>query len=1470
MGSTPLTIQSTVPIPPDAQSAGVPVPPSATDVQPIDFSSIEGHVKHAADDVASWYLHSALGHALTEGPPVEQGAADVDALKEVAGGKTPFQVQAEGTSLTPGPDPEAAHNKPFRQFRQGLNNMADDMHKFADSHASQLTPAARALLHGSAASLGAVPVGSSAAETAAMIPFDAEHPPKLGPGKDFYSTLEHTIETKLPKKMTGEQLVNTLKNAGVPKAELANVEHLAGKPQVTREEALTAAREKTPHVETIQKSSSENPTTEYDHLNTKAANLNESLKSSLRNELGVTDHQASNILSQHFSGIPSQPWKMVDKTEQDWNKFLEKHFDELNDYGAVGKKLEELENHQGEEGAKYESYTLPGGKNYREVLLTLPSQESFHATGKGSGMNPDYHGPHFDEPNVVAHLRLNDRTIDGKKTLFIEELQSDWARELREQEQNGKKMVGLSDREQRERFLEDNPDADPDDTPYDDRGDPNNPGELTIPSMPFTNSWHELALKKALDLAAKEGYDQVAWTTGAQQADRYNLAKHVDSLSYNPETGFLAGVKNGKRMISEYVDVKNLPQMVGKDVAEKLLSQPKEINNDIYSEFRPAHGEPTRLGHGEMHTLKLDKDIQVGGEHHLRLYDEMVPQFLGRYTKKWGGAVGSAPMEIPSQGSTHPEFKHKGGFTEVQTLPITDQMREGIKRGQPLIGGGNIDFSKIQGHRQVGKAEAIAPSGPSMGQPTVKAGGAPAVDPNDVSPIDFSSIEGHVKHAADDVARWYLHSALGRALTEGPDIEQGAADVNALKEVAGGKTPFQVQAEGTSLTPGPDPEAAHNKPFRQFRQGLDNMADDMHKFADSHASQLTPAARALLHGSAASLGAVPVGSNMKETAAMIPFDEGKPPKLGPGKDFYSTLEHTIETKLPKKMTGEQLVNTLKNAGVPKAELTNVEHLAGKPQVTREEALAAAREKTSHVETIEKKQFNPKNEERARKASEAAQNKNEELRAKIRQDLGVNDTAAHQILNNFAAGSSVFGESSPGAKWIKSHQKELDEYRAILEERGNAYLTWQRHGDNGPKYESYTLPGGKNYREVVLTLPSQESLHATGKGSGMNPDYRGPHFDEPNVVAHLRLNDRTIDGKKTLFIEELQSDWARELRENREPVEGDTPADTGARTARDEARIPSMPFDKSWHELALKKALDLAAKEGYDQVAWTTGSQQADRYNLRKHYSRLTLSGRAGDTKLELWAHPEELGTSRSSNFSVKPEELQNYVGKDNAKQLLDQIGKDPKTNKYAELNLKDKPVGIGGEHHLRLYDEMVPQFLDRYTKKWGGQVGEAEVNFGPKGPEAQKQTVKVQTLPITPAMREGIKRGQPLIGGGNIDFSKIQGHRQVGEAEAIAPSGPSMGQPTVKAGGAPAVDPNDVAKRYGLTYRGEVSPGTGVHDFKAPDGGSFALKTDQLGDDKFIKEKLEKRKQEIKPEELHPVAKAKANKKLTGDKPLKP
>ena len=107
----------------------------------------------------------------------------------------------------------------------------------------------------------------------------------------------------------------------------------------------------------------------------------------------------------------------------------------------------------------------------------------------------------------------------------------------------------------------------------------------------------------------------------------------------------------------------------------------------------------------------------------------------------------------------------------------------------------------------------------------------------------------------------------------------------------------------------------------------------------------------------------------------------------------------------------------------------------------------------------------------------------------------------------------------------------------------------------PKFEQYTLPGAENYREVLLTLPvkgdalppgftaiekdgtwgvrfpdgtelmgwssREAAIQSQAKQEG-NPVFRSDHFDQSNIVAHLRMDDRVdVDGNKVLFIEEIQ-------------------------------------------------------------------------------------------------------------------------------------------------------------------------------------------------------------------------------------------------------------------------------------------------------------------------------------------------------------
>ena len=110
-----------------------------------------------------------------------------------------------------------------------------------------------------------------------------------------------------------------------------------------------------------------------------------------------------------------------------------------------------------------------------------------------------------------------------------------------------------------------------------------------------------------------------------------------------------------------------------------------------------------------------------------------------------------------------------------------------------------------------------------------------------------------------------------------------------------------------------------------------------------------------------------------------------------------------------------------------------------------------------------------------------------------------------------------------------------------------------------RYGKYQLPGGTNYREVLLTLPVKSKwasydsagnlkLWIDGEPTQAQKDaaaiaggylqrtmltdaagtFKSGHWDEPNILAHIRVNDRTdSEGKRVLFIEEIQSDWGQE-------------------------------------------------------------------------------------------------------------------------------------------------------------------------------------------------------------------------------------------------------------------------------------------------------------------------------------------------------
>lgn len=74
------------------------------------------------------------------------------------------------------------------------------------------------------------------------------------------------------------------------------------------------------------------------------------------------------------------------------------------------------------------------------------------------------------------------------------------------------------------------------------------------------------------------------------------------------------------------------------------------------------------------------------------------------------------------------------------------------------------------------------------------------------------------------------------------------------------------------------------------------------------------------------------------------------------------------------------------------------------------------------------------------------------------------------------------------------------------------------------YGNYALNGGEDYREYTYKYSNRKAeFPYTNQSMSL-------HFEDSDLLGHARIQDfYTPDGKKVLFIEEIQSDWASALR-----------------------------------------------------------------------------------------------------------------------------------------------------------------------------------------------------------------------------------------------------------------------------------------------------------------------------------------------------
>lgn len=356
-----------------------------------------------------------------------------------------------------------------------------------------------------------------------------------------------------------------------------------------------------------------------------------------------------------------------------------------------------------------------------------------------------------------------------------------------------------------------------------------------------------------------------------------------------------------------------------------------------------------------------------------------------------------------------------------------------------------------------------------------------------------------------------------------------------------------------------------------------------------------------------------------------------------------------------------------------------------------------------------------------------------------------------------------------------------------------------YSGNETKYSSYQLPGGEGYEEILIKAPEnklpekytkfedyrQELIRKYGddfysakltkeeasklrtlkrfsqqknelylpenknklkeaEESIRKQTFKSSHWDEPNIISHLRLNKRTYNGKKVTFMEELQSDWAREGRDKgfsdqvkidwKSSQNGDlnathkgkdltiTPegskfyvyekggvlgrtADT-LEQAKTYAQnyvgfgVPNNPLLKNWQVPTVKRALQRAVDNDAEYFAWINGDQTSARYNLATQVKNVEWgkSGTTSGKKIYVNAQSGKdiiIRTDGDGTITKGESVPTDWVGK----KLDEVLGKGLADKIMADETgtLSGEGLKFGGEWANNLYDKQVKNIVEDLT-----------------------------------------------------------------------------------------------------------------------------------------------------------------------------
>jgi hypothetical protein len=386
------------------------------------------------------------------------------------------------------------------------------------------------------------------------------------------------------------------------------------------------------------------------------------------------------------------------KIEEEYGEmFFYDEFDDPLEFNELPIELQRIINQTKETPlVRFDELQLPGGKNYREVVMAMPKikrrtkkptdeevreyyglyaiktnrpeeliGESLNRynellakiTASNKEIQGDtYSSTHFPNvQNYVAHMRLNERTdAEGNDGLFIEELQSDRHQAGRDVGYIGDKLEVPNgykiEKSPIRGFLVFDPQGNSlggKETEVDAiqaaRMDAGLSGaKMQVPDAPFRKDWSLQLFKRALRDAVESGKQWIGWTTGDTQAERYDLSKQVGEIRYwkANEDGSRWGLQviepNGQTIMfeDEYISPQKVVDTIGKEMFDKMQNGD---GDDIGNESKSLSGD----------------NLKIGGEGMKGFYDQILPKEIGKYVGKMGGKVEKSGIDVSDKNSPY-------------------------------------------------------------------------------------------------------------------------------------------------------------------------------------------------------------------------------------------------------------------------------------------------------------------------------------------------------------------------------------------------------------------------------------------------------------------------------------------------------------------------------------------------------------------------------------------------------------------------------------------------------------------------------------------------------------------------------------------------------------------------------------------------------------------------------------------------